>query len=230
MSDPIFQLRLRESGHSVVDRVEGTLSDAIRSGVLPAGHRLREIPIATHFDCSTTPVREAIRRLASAGLVKVMPRRGAIVSGVSFDGIEDLYELRLLLEPAMARAAAQRAADRPEEFGRLHDLIDAQTRQLKSGLAPGDRVDAAIHAAISELAGNPVIARHVSHAVQQVEAVQARAESWAPKGLESAVHFHTQLLDAIAGGDPDQAETVMREHIVEAKRGVMDGFEQGSEF
>lgn len=229
MSDPIFHLTLGASGQSMVDRIESTLSDAIRNGDLPGGHRLREIPIATQFDCSTTPVREAIRRLAAAGLVTLAPRRGAIVSAISMDEIEDLYELRMLVEPAMARRAAEAAADRPQALERLRDLVGRQTEQLESGEVGDGLLDASVHAAIAELAGNAVIARHVSNATQQVEAVQARARKWAPRGLESALHFHTRLLAAIAEGEADRAEAVMREHLVEAQEGVVDGLAREAE-
>ncbi|WP_147917119.1 GntR family transcriptional regulator [Ruania zhangjianzhongii] len=226
MSDPIFGLTLGASGQSMVDRIEGTLSDAIRNGDLPGGHRLREIPIAQQFDCSTTPVREAIRRLASAGLVTLAPRRGAIVSAISMDEIEDLYELRMLVEPAMARRAAAAAAERPEALERLGELVRRQTEQLESGEVGDGLLDASVHAAIAELAGNVVIAGHVSNATQQVEAVQARARKWAPRGLESALHFHTRLLAAIDAGDADRAESVMREHLVEAQEGVVAGLQR----
>ncbi|SEE65532.1 GntR family transcriptional regulator [Ruania alba] len=226
MTDPIFRLALGGSGQSMVDRIEGTLSDAIRNGDLPGGHRLREIPIATQFDCSTTPVREAIRRLASAGLVTLAPRRGAVVSAISTDEIEDLYELRMLVEPAMARRAAEESSGRPEALDRLRDLVRRQTEQLESGEVGDGLLDASVHAAIAELAGNVIIAGHVSNATQQVEAVQARARKWAPRGLESALHFHTRLLEAIDSGDADLAESVMREHLVEAQEGVVTGLER----
>ena len=229
MSDPIFQLTLGASGQSMVDRIESTLSDAIRHGDLPGGHRLREIPIATQFDCSTTPVREAIRRLAAAGLVTLAPRRGAIVSAISMDEIEDLYELRMLVEPAMARRAAAAASGRPDALERLRILVRRQTKQLESGEVGDGLLDASVHAAIAELAGNVVIAGHVSNATQQVEAVQARAQKWAPRGLESALHHHTRLLAAIVEGDPERAESVMREHLVEAQEGVVDGLARQAE-
>lgn len=228
MTDPIFQLTLG-AGQSMVDRIESTLSDAIRSGDLPGGHRLREIPIATQFDCSTTPVREAIRRLAAAGLVTLAPRRGAIVSAISMSEIEDLYELRMLVEPAMARRAAEEAAERPAVLDRLRVLVRSQADQLKSGEVGDGLLDASFHAAVAELAGNMVIARHVSNATQQVEAVQARARRWAPRGLESALHFHTRLLDAIVASDGDGADAVMREHLVEAQQGVLDGLARQAE-
>lgn len=228
MTDPIFQLTLG-AGQSMVDRIESTLSDAIRSGDLPGGHRLREIPIATQFDCSTTPVREAIRRLAAAGLVTLAPRRGAIVSAISMSEIEDLYELRMLVEPAMARRAAEEAAERPAALDRLRALVRSQADQLKSGEVGDGLLDASFHAAVAELAGNMVIARHVSNATQQVEAVQARARRWAPRGLESALHFHTRLLDAIMASDGDGADAVMREHLVEAQQGVLDGLARQAE-
>lgn len=223
MSDPISSLTLTGRGDSMVDRIEQTLSDAIRRGDLPGGLRLREIPIAERFDCSTTPVREAIRRLAASGLVEVLPRRGATVSSTSVDGIHELYELRFLLEPAMARRAAENAASQPELVAQLRDLVDRQERQEDAETSGGDRLDAPFHATLARLAGNEIIADHVAHATQRVEAVQARAQKWTPKGLETALHFHAAILDAVVAGEGDLAEQAMNEHLAEAKRGVLAG-------
>ena len=223
MSDPISSLTLAGRGESMVDRIEHTLSDAIRRGELPGGLRLREIPIAERFDCSTTPVREAIRRLAAAGLVVVLPRRGATVSSISVDGIDELYELRFLLEPAMARKAAANAQSRPDLVAQLRDLVELQERQEHDENADGDRLDATFHATLARLAGNETIADHVANATQRVEAVQARAQKWTPKGLETALHFHAAILDAVVAGDADLAEQAMKEHLAQAKRGVLAG-------
>lgn len=223
VSDLIFGLTLTSDGESLVDRIENTLSDAIRRGTLPSGHRLREVPIAERFGCSTTPVREAIRRLASAGLVEVLPRRGAIVSTISVGAIHELYELRLLVEPTMARRAAASAADHPEMIETLRGLVGRQSTQADTGDLNEGRLDAAFHAAIARLAGNETIAEHVAHATQRIEAVQARAQKWAPKGVEEALHFHSEILDAIIAADEDRAETIMHEHLIFAERGVLDG-------
>src|SRR5438445_2952171 len=95
---------------SLVDIAYEALSEAITSGALLPGTRLREAALARHFTISTTPVREALRRLDREGLVRLSPNRGAIVAEFDLREILDLFEIREVLEcRAVRRAAGQRS-------------------------------------------------------------------------------------------------------------------------
>ena len=90
------------------DRVYRALRRRIIEGAEPPGARLTEQRLAATFDCSRTPVREAVRRLESEGLVVVEPNRGAQVRPLSEEEISDLYEVRARLEAYAAELAAVR--------------------------------------------------------------------------------------------------------------------------
>src|SRR5581483_10966094 len=91
---------------SLADQVYGRLREAITSGALAPGLRLREVPLSQQFGVSTTPVREALRRLENDGLVETNPHRGALVAGFSLRVVGELFEVREVLERRGARLAA----------------------------------------------------------------------------------------------------------------------------
>src|ERR1700730_8872448 len=97
---------------SLVDVAYVALRDAITSGVLVPGSRLREAQLASHFSISTTPVREALRRLDREGLVRLSPNRGANVTEFNLREVVDLFEVGEVVEcRAVRRAAGQRLRD-----------------------------------------------------------------------------------------------------------------------
>ena len=87
------------------------LREAITSGRLPPDARIKQEQIAAELGVSRTPVREALHLLEREGLVRLVPRRGAIVQGFTAADVRELYELRELLEPAAAALATARADD-----------------------------------------------------------------------------------------------------------------------
>src|SRR3954470_7782687 len=108
-------------------RVSEELREAILSGEFGPGQRLRTASLAKRFGSSRTPVREALVHLEGEGLVDIEPRRGALVRPFASADLIDLYEVRVLLEPAAAARAALRAdAGQLERLAALVALSDAR--------------------------------------------------------------------------------------------------------
>lgn len=201
-------------GQTLVESIQRSLREAIANGSLPAGFRLREIPLAEHFGCSTTPVREALRRLEHEGLVKVYPRRGAEVTSVTSSEVDQLYDLRMLLEcHAVRRAAEQRPG--ADALRAAREILDEQ--KAMAAHANGRKLDAEFHREITALAGNPVIADLVEKTVRQIEAVQARTHSTVEGEMPRTCKAHAAIISAIAKGNADRAEAAMREHLERAR-------------
>lgn len=199
---------------TLVEVIQRSLRSAIANGSLPAGFRLREIPLADHFNCSTTPVREALRHLESEGLVKVYPRRGAEVTSVTALEVEQLYELRTVLEcHAVGRASEQRHTE--QTLRPVRDIIDKQMKDVSAR-----DLDADFHREVTALGGNPLIAELVEKTVYQIEAVQARLNTWVEGEADRTCKAHASIVDAIAKGDADRAVKTMREHMERARRVV----------
>lgn len=210
-------------GTSLVDGIRLALRSAIAEGALPPGYRLREIPLAAHFECSTTPVREAIRKLEAEGLVRIYPRRGAEVTAFSVSEVEHLYEMRLVLETYAARKGARRKPTE-EDLAPVRAVLRRHKAALDDG-RPRPPMDDEFHEAITALAGNPVIAESAARLTRQIVSVQARVGSEVKGGRAEAYAAHTKILEAVAAGDARAAEKLMREHLEWARDAVLATFD-----
>lgn len=206
-------------GTTLVEGIRTALRSAITNGSLPPGFRLREIALAEHFACSTTPVREAIRKLESEGLVKVYPRRGAEVTTFTTSEVDHLYEVRLVLETHSIRKAAGLHPDEAA-LAPLKALIDRQQELVRDGAEQVDLVDAEIHEQFALLAGNPAMAQLVARSTRQIEAVQSRMDIWVEGGTDLALAAHREIFDAVRRGDPEAAQDAMRMHLETARKVV----------
>jgi DNA-binding GntR family transcriptional regulator len=201
---------------SLVDQVRDSLHTAITAGVLDPGVRLREIPLSQHFGISTTPVREALRRLESEGLVQVQPRRGAVVVALDDDVVSDLYDLRLVLETAGARMAAS-APDL--ELSGVYALMSQLETLVDGPESEFAHADVALHRAINDLSGNRELAEAAERVHRRIQAVRVR--SAVPGRLRVAQDQHAEMVDALRRRDPALAEAATRAHIESAKENVL---------
>ncbi len=106
-------------------RVQDELREAILTGALEPGERLRAEALAESLRSSRTPVREALLLLAQEGLVEIEPRRGATVRAFDAADLSDLYEVRALVEPHAAELAARRMTT--TETARLTEILERST-------------------------------------------------------------------------------------------------------
>mgnify|MGYP000961686705 CR=1 FL=1 len=112
---------MSEDGHSLSARVFHTLREEILSGKYQKDEELKEKTIGEELGVSRTPVREALRQLELEGLVTIIPNRGAFVEGISKDDIQDIYEIRSLLEGLCAKKAVTGITDKELEELRVVD-------------------------------------------------------------------------------------------------------------
>ncbi|MEU6040792.1 GntR family transcriptional regulator [Actinomadura sp. NPDC047616] len=197
-------------------RATDTAYEAVRqmilSGEAAAGSRLGEAELAESLGLSRTPVREALQRLGSDGLVEVLPHRGARVVQWTSADLEEIFELRSLLEPY---AAARAARQRPDEtvLADLRDLCAEMERAAADGdLTRVARLNSRFHAAVIEASGNrrlPAMLTSVMHA----PLIIGTFRRYGADALARSMNHHRELVAAIAAGDPAWAESVMRSHI-----------------
>jgi DNA-binding GntR family transcriptional regulator len=193
------------------------LRDAIVAGDLKPGERLRTAALAELLDLSRTPIREALVQLEAEGLVRLEPRRGAVVRAFADDDLLDLYEVRAVLEAA----AANRAAERIEaaQLQRLRVLV-----QLGERRKTRTRKDAE-----AQVAWNTEFHRIVCEAAQSprlLEALRAvagipiafRISTWLdPVQRARSLACHREIADALAARSPERAEAAMRMHVLGAR-------------
>ena len=175
------------------------LREQIISGVYRAGDRLPEVSLSTALAVSRTPVREALRRLESDGLVQGSGR-GVTVAGLSTPELQHAYAVRGALEALTAELAADR-----QRAGRLEEITTAGDLEQAAAL------NRRFHRGIAELAGNPVAMEILDRLWNQIT-VSTRA-SLAPAERPDAVAAeHRELLAAIAGGDRARAGQTAGRH------------------
>lgn len=188
--------------------VYDSVRDDIHSGSLRPGDRLRETEIAERMGVSRTPVREALKRLESDGLVSFGQPRGLTVTELSHGEILDLYAMREVLEGAAARFAAERAS--PLEIATLRQILE-QHKEVKSP----DEVAAAnrqLHDAIVAAAHNMYLQRVMSVLSDALVLLGTTTYS-VPGRIASGWKENAAIVDCIARRDATGAEKAAQAHI-----------------
>lgn len=197
-------LRMQYSSKS--DVVCALLREMIISGEFAGGEALRQRDLASRFGVSQTPVREALRRLESEGLVINDPHRGATVAESRRGIVEDNSQIRAVLEPLGARLAALAITE--EQLSALQELNDAMVALTGDDEAYGD-LNRRFHFAIYEAAASPVLLSMMRLLWQAMpegpKVTRPHAESAAQ---------HQELIDALSARDPDRAAEVLTRHIL----------------
>lgn len=194
------------------DRLLKRLRDEIASGTLAAGDRLDEQTLADRFAVSRTPAREALLQLAASGAVRMVPRRGAVVCGVSPALAIGMVEVLTALEAEAAGLAARRMrpADR-KRLAAMHARMATAAAQLDSGSYIDGNT--AFHALIHAAASNEFLAAQIA-AVRARMHFYHRSSLTRPARLKASWQEHALVLDAIAAGDENGARDAMRQHIL----------------
>ncbi|MDP9867651.1 MULTISPECIES: GntR family transcriptional regulator [Streptosporangium] len=196
------------------DTVYRRLREQIVAGHYPPGERLTELSASAALEVSRTPVREALRRLESDGLVR-STGRGVVVTGLSPDSLDHAYAVRAALETLTAELAADRQRDGRIPPAALAELEDS-ARRLEQVTAAGD-LDRAIglnrdfHRTVAELAGNPIALETLDRLWDQI-IVSTRATLTAPERPEAVADEHRRLLAAIRDGRRELAGRIAGDH------------------
>ncbi len=191
-----------------------TIRNKILTGRIKPGDRLHEGELATELGLSRTPVREAIRRLESDGLVVHEPHRGVTVNRLDNQAVSELYTIREVLEATAAALAAQHASEM--EIAALSDLL-ARQKPDDANPAEASRLNRIFHRAICDGAHNRYLNRTLDGLAQSM-ALLGRTTLSLPGRQAEAIGEHTAILDAIARRDPAGAEAAARKHIRSAHK------------
>lgn len=196
------------------------IRDGILSGELARGQRLREEVLASRVGVSRTPVREALRRLDAEGLVEFTPNRGARVTAWSEQELDDLYDIRALLEGHGARLAATRVTD--EQLDVLCELAAEMERLARRGSSAADELttlNGLFHRAVAHASGSSQLESLV-RSIIDVPLVHRTFQRYSPERLLASSFHHVELVQALQAHDGAWAEAVMRGHILAARTTV----------
>jgi DNA-binding GntR family transcriptional regulator len=202
-------------GERTADVVARRIGQAILSGEIAPGARLREEVLARQFLVSRTPVREALILLSASGLVEVEPNRGATVLRLTAEDVAEVYHLRALLEAESAALAALRST--PEVADLLAKFCDRMGELHGAPASEQLAADTSFHYTIAEASGS----RRLHALVRQVSAIPEAYRSSIPytgDDMAEAERQHRGIAEAIRYRQDGQARELMRSHVLWAGR------------
>lgn len=211
----------------LVSKAYRHLHGRLVSGDLLPGAVLSEKKLADELGISRTPVGEAVRRLASEGLVQQVPRYGTVVKEITRSDIEEIYELREAIEPYAARKAAVNISKTQlEQLAVLCRAIERLAEKLDNGDAEaleGEDLrqflaaDMAFHLLIVRAAMNSRILKTVQDSRVVSQLFRIRRHQHDSVLVHSACEHHRRILTALQSGDGDAAGCYVLDHISESK-------------
>ena len=200
------------AGSSRADYVKDRIREAIQAGRYQPGERIRETEVAEWLEVSRTPVREALRRLESDGLLTFISWRGVVVADLDRQQVSELYVMREVLEGTAARLAARHIGE--AEIDLLKVLLERASENEDNP----DRlieINRQFHETIYAAAHN----RYLIQTLEQMRNALAllRGATFAVPG-RAEIAEHEAIYIAIRDRDPDAAEKAARAHMATAQR------------
>ncbi len=194
------------------------LQDAIKHAQLEPGAPLSETRISKALGISRTPVREALQKLAKDGLVHIIPGRAITVAAPSMQEVLDAMHVRELLEPELARLAAEGLPLAARE------TLKKALQDMEQAAAVGDRLawskaDTSWHEILSEFCPNRLLGQFVLEARNRMHH-KTVAEYTSDQYLKHGTDEHKQVVEAIIAYDAEKAEQLMRDHVKHVRENV----------
>lgn len=196
---------------SLADQAYAVIQRAILDESFQPGDHLSVPGLSKELGISRSPVREAILRLEQEGLVRTIPRRGAVVVGVTFGELLKLYEVREFLEGLAARLAAEMASDK--QVAALTKKCEEHRKVIEAGDVEAHMaVDLEFHSLIFEACSNHYVAEMRLEIQNQIR-LGLTSTAAVPGNPPKALEEHERILEALSDRDPDRAEQAARAHI-----------------
>jgi DNA-binding GntR family transcriptional regulator len=217
-NDQMVEGELSNLSSSIV----ATLKEQIIHWHYPPEHRLTEVELCKTFNVSRSPVREALRVLATDGFVKKMPNRGYVVRQHNIVEIEELYEVRVALELYAVECLARRG---PLNKNDTEDLV--KLKRTWTGLLNGSskkaeelaRLDTLFHETLAHAVGNKTLLRHL-RAINERLMLFRMLDFDKTDRAKSTCHQHLKILKCITAKDAPGARAAMQQNIDEGRNNV----------
>jgi DNA-binding GntR family transcriptional regulator len=193
------------------EEVAARLRDMIVEGELEPGARVPERELCLRFGISRTPLREALKILASESLIDLQHHRGAVVSSLTAAALDDLFQVMGALEALAGRAACERASD--AAIGEIRALHERMLGHYARGeLSDYFRLNQRIHEGIVAAAGNPVLSQLYRGLSVRIRRARYMANLSKPR-WDQAVAEHRQILEALTARDGARLGRLLEEHL-----------------
>ena len=211
---------------SLKDRVYEYMKKQIITGKLEPNKHLREAELSNLMKISRAPIREALNMLEKEGFVKIIPRKGAVVSSISKEEVESIWEIRSLLEPYAARTAAKECLD--NELNKLENKLNKLQKE------PGDfsnfmQSDLELHELLYKYLKNKMLKETIVMVRQMALRILNFAEGKLALSNEFAnsdIQEHLQIIEALKARDSERASASVFVHIINSKHRIIKALEE----
>lgn len=207
---------------SLKEKVYEILKEMIISGKLKYNERIEEDNLASSLNVSRTPVREAINKLEQEGWINIIPRRGIFVSNVSLKEINDIFQVRINIEPTIVQMGFNNLS--LAEFKILKEKFAGfLDRQLSSEeVKELDRLDNDLHLTILRGCNNNFLIKMMENVYEHNMRLRNQSIQ-TDKRRNSATEEHIELINAVLEKDLDKAVEMTKFHIIKSKEGFFNG-------
>lgn len=210
---------------SLTSAVADKLREQIIRGEMPEGTQLRQDAIASQYEVSRIPVREALRQLDAEGLITIIPNRGAVVPALSPDDIEELFSIRALLEPEVLKLSIPHLTE--EDLSKAKAVLRKFVDELRheEHLSSWGRLNWQFHSTLYSRANQPrfmSIIRNVNNSGERY----TRLQLYLTQGMKRANEEHHQLLELCRTQEARSAGKLLREHILHAGQSLKEVLQQ----
>lgn len=204
---------------SLREKVFLQLEEDIINGKYTEGQKLTENMLAQNLQVSRTPIREAIRQLELEGLVETIPNKAVVVTGVTKEDIEDIYEIRISIEGLAARRAADNITE--DELISLKEIMDLQEfYTMKQDMKQLVKVDGDFHETIFKASGSKTLKHILSTFHHNLK--KARSDSFGrAERAQSVLEEHMDIFQALKNRDSIRAEHSMIIHVKNARNRLL---------
>lgn len=204
---------------SLPSAVADKLRDQIIRGEIAEGTQLRQDAIATQFQVSRIPVREALRQLEAEGLITIVPNRGAVVPALSPEDIEELFSIRSLLEPEVLKRSIPHLTE--EDFSQAEAILKTFVNELhrEDHVSGWGRLNWQFHSTLYSKANQPrfmATIRNINNSGERY----TRLQLYLTHGIKRANEEHHKILELCRQRDVAAACKLLREHIEYARQSL----------
>ena len=203
---------------TVKEQLADHLRDEIVRGALEPGEHLRLEDIAARFEVSTMPVREALRELESEGLVTIYPHRSAVVTELTAEDIEDIYDIRATLEAMATRLAVPQMTEAIcQDLAGIVEQMDGQLGHIATLVKLNHRFHSTLYAASGR--------RHLcdlNHTLRYRTQHYLHAYMDDLGSMALAQEEHRAILDACCRRDAEEAASLVEEHVTEVGQAIVE--------
>ena len=203
-----------EAPISLADQTFDAVKRMIFDFELIPGERFSESDLTNRLNVSRTPLRQALQRLAGQGLLQVYPKMGWFVAPIDFDTMDELYDLRILLETD----AIGRLVEAPEltVLEALNATWLVPLEQRLNDVSAVGQLDEAFHATLVAAGGNREISRVHQDITDRIRLIR-RLDFTKPNRIEATYDEHSRILRAILNRRKDEAKLLLRAHVEQSK-------------